>query len=240
MKQIHHQEKEQFKKLFQQEQIDRFEDRFRILEGFLQTERHVTISGLARLLEEQGTVYEPDFILDTLKLMCRFGFAQKNTFDNGEVYYEHRHLGQHHDHMVCTKCRNIVEFEDGALEALQLQIARHHGFHMLQHRMEIYGICADCLKERVQGMTLSAARAGERLQIEEFTGGATARMRLMTMGLRVGDTVEVITNHSSGQVVVATDFHRFVHGRGLAQKVVVRPIDPDEDSDALRRQTTTG
>jgi Fur family ferric uptake transcriptional regulator len=240
MKQLHRQEKEQFKKLFQQEQIDRFEERFQVLEGFLKTERHVTVSGLSRLLEAQGVAFEPDFILETLKLMCRFGFAQKNTFDNGEIYYEHRHLGQHHDHMICTKCRNIIEFEDDSLEALQLSIARNHGFHMLQHRMEIYGICANCLKERVHGMTLNTARAGERLQIESFTGGASARMRLMTMGLRVGDTIEVITNHSSGQVVVATDFHRFVLGKGLAQKVVVRPLEPAAESGDHRHRITSG
>ena len=240
MKQLHKQEKEQFKKLFQQEQIDRFEDRFRILEGFLNTERHVTVSGLSRLLEEQGAAFEPDFILETLKLMCRFGFAQKNTFDNGEIYYEHRHLGQHHDHLICTKCRAILEFEDDSMEARQLSIAQNHGFHMLQHRMEIYGICANCLKERIHGMTLSTARAGERLQIKEFTGGTGARMRLMTMGLRVGDIIEVITNHSSGQVVVATDFHRFVLGQGLARKVVVRPTDPAADSGGLEGRTQSG
>jgi Fur family ferric uptake transcriptional regulator len=240
MKQIHKQEKEQFRKLFLQEEIDRFEDRFRILEGFLQTERHVTVSGLSELLSAQGASFDADFILETLKLMCRFGFAQKNTFDNGEVYYEHRHLGHHHDHMICTKCRAIIEFEDDSMEALQLLIARNHGFHMLQHRMEIYGICANCLKERVHGMTLSSARAGERLKIEEFTGGASARMRLMTMGLRVGDVIEVITNHSSGQVVVATDFHRFVLGRGLAQKVVVSPVGQDTGTDDRQQRIRSG
>ena len=50
MKQVHIQEKEQFKKLFRQEQIDRFEDRFKVLEVFLQTEKHVTIDEIVELL----------------------------------------------------------------------------------------------------------------------------------------------------------------------------------------------
>jgi Fur family ferric uptake transcriptional regulator len=240
MKQTHRQEKEQFKTLFRQEQIVRFEDRFRIMEVFLQTERHLTAGGLAEMLREEGADFEAEFVLETLNLMCRFGFARKNRFDNGEVYYEHRHLGQHHDHMICTKCRSIVEFEDDTLETLQLQIARARGFHMLQHRMEIYGICSDCLKERINGMPLSMAKAGERLRIEEFTGGASARMRLRTMGLRPGDQIEVITNHSTGQVVVATDYHRFVLGRGLAQKVVVHPVDPDGRRTDRRTRKTSG
>ena len=40
--QIHKQEKEQFKKLFKQERIDHFEDRFKVLDTFLKTEQHVT------------------------------------------------------------------------------------------------------------------------------------------------------------------------------------------------------
>ena len=46
MKQIHIQEKQQFKKLFKQEHIDDFENRFKVLEVFLQTEKHVSIGEL--------------------------------------------------------------------------------------------------------------------------------------------------------------------------------------------------
>ncbi len=54
MKHIHRQEKQQFKKLFKQEYIDVFEDRFNILEIFLQTEKHLTIDELINLLKENG------------------------------------------------------------------------------------------------------------------------------------------------------------------------------------------
>ena len=221
MKQIHLQEKEQFKKLFKQEYIDNFEDRFAILEVFLQTEKHVTVDELVRHLEQNGYRLDPQLVRETLKLMCRFGFAHKSRFDNGQVRYEHRHLGQHHDHMICTRCRKIIEFEEDQLEKLQIQIAATRGFHMLQHRMEIYGICSDCLKDRIQLMPLIMAKAGEKLVLKEFSGGSGVRMRLLTMGLRPGDEIEVITNNSQGQIAVAIGFKRYVLGRGLAQKIMV-------------------
>ena len=221
MQQIHRQEKEQFKKLFQQEHIDRFEDRFHILEIFLQTEEHLTADELIAVLEKSGCRFSSEFVRETLRLMCRFGFASKNRFDNGVVRYEHRHLGQHHDHMICTKCKSIFEFRNNRLEDLQLQIASSRGFHMLQHRMEIYGICSECLRDRTQTLPLNAAKQGERLVIKEITGGAGARMRLLTMGLRTGDKVEVITNQNRGQMVIAVDFKRFVLGKGLAEKILV-------------------
>ncbi len=223
MKRIHNQEKQQFKKLFKQEHIDDFEDRFKILEVFLQTERHVTVNELVQILKEKGYTIEPDFVRDTLKIMCRFGFARKNRFYNGQVRYEHRHLGQHHDHMVCTKCKNIIEFQDEQLESLQVQISAAHGFHMLQHKMEIYGICPECLKDRIQLMSLVMAKPGERLVIEDFSGGTAARLRLLTMGLRPGDKIDVITNLNQGPLVIAANDKRYVLGRGLAQKIMVRP-----------------
>jgi len=228
MKHIHRQEKQQFKKLFKQEYIDDFEDRFSILEVFLQTEKHLTSSELIELLEENGYNFEPDFIRDTLKLMVRFGFAKKNRFNNGPVRYEHMHLGQHHDHMICTKCRKIVEFSEDRLEDLQVQIAAAHGFHMLQHKMEIYGICSECLKNRIQVMPLVMAKPGERLIIEDITGGSGAKMRLLSMGLRLKDEIEIVTNPKQGQIVVAVDFKRFILGRGLAQKIMVQPVEKNK------------
>jgi Fur family transcriptional regulator, ferric uptake regulator len=224
MKAIHRQEKDHLKKLFQQEHIDQFEDRYSIIEAFLRIEQHITVTELTEALASSGLSYSADFVRDTLKLMCRYGFAQKNSFDNGKVRYEHRHLGQHHDHMICTKCRNIVEFSNTQLEDLQVKIAAGTGFLMLQHKMEIYGICHECLKNRVDSLTLASAKQGERLVINDFSGGTVSRMRLLTMGLRIGDTIEVITNIGKGQVVIAIDGKRYVLGRGRAEKIMVHPL----------------
>jgi Fur family transcriptional regulator, ferric uptake regulator len=224
MKQIHIQEKEQFKKLFKQEQIDHFEDRFKVLEVFLQTEKHVTIDEMVEMLDKNGWHLDPEFIRETMKLMCRFGFAQKSRFDNGDLRYEHRHLGQHHDHMICTKCRKIIEFKENSLEEMQIKIAAVKGFHLLQHRMEIYGICKECLKDHIQLMALIWAKPGERLVLKDFTGGVGARMRLLSMGLRLNDEIEVLSNNNQGQMAIAADNKRYVLGRGLAQKILVEPI----------------
>lgn len=218
---IHKQEKEQFKKLFKQDRIDRFEDRLAILGAFLMTEHHVTSRELMHLVKEQGLSLSSEFVKDTLALMCHYGFAKQNRFDNGEPRYEHHHLGQHHDHMICTMCKRIFEFQNPAMERLQLKIAAEHGFHMLQHRMELYGICRQCMERQDALIPLVNTKKGERVVIKAFNGGATARMRLLSMGLRIGDKIEIITNVSNGQLVIAADFKRLVIGRGLAQKIQV-------------------
>ena len=222
MKHIHYKEKEHFKKLFKQEHIDRFEERFRILEIFLQTEEHLTIQEFNTLLIEQGADYSIDFVKNTLQMMCLFGFAQKRKFNDGKVRYEHRHLGHHHDHMICTKCNAIIEFNNEKLEELQREVAGNYGFHMLQHKMEIYGICSECLAHRAQMISLANAKSGERLIIADFVGGKGSCMRLTSMGLRIGDHVEVITNNNQGQLVIALGYNRYSIGHGMARKILVQ------------------
>ena len=50
-------------------------------------------------------------------------------------------------------------------------------------------------------------------------------MRLLTMGLRKDDNIEVITNNGQGQLAVAADLKRYVLGRGLAEKILVEQAD---------------
>jgi len=228
---IHKQEKEQFKKLFKQDRIGRFNDRLAVLEVFLRTEHHVTVQELVDLVHQQGRHLDIAFVKETLGLMCHYGFAKQNRFNNGEARYEHLHLGQHHDHMICTKCRGIFEFQNDAVEQLQLKIAAENGFHMLQHRMELYGICRQCMARQDVEMPLEMAKKGERVVIKSFAGGAASRLRLLSMGLRNGDELEVITNDSHGQLVVAADFKRLVLGRGLAQKIQVTLAPKNEGAD---------
>lgn len=223
--QVHSREKKQFIKLFKQDKVDCFEDRFKVLEVFLQNEKHLSAEELTTLLVQKGHRLELEFVRETLTLMCHYGFAQKNSFDNGVVRYEHLHLGQHHDHLICTKCRRIVEFSDEQIEDLQKRIAAEYGFHLLQHKLELYGICKDCLKERVDFVPLVMAKQGEKGIVKSILGGTSGRIRLMTMGLRIGDKIEVITNMNRGQVVIASNCNRLVIGRKMARKIMIGPVD---------------
>lgn len=222
MNKRHEHEKKQFKALFKQEGVDDFAKRFQILDVFLKTEKHVTCDEMTTLLEKEGIHLDTDYVCETMALLCRFGFADKVEFDDGRSRYEHRHLGLHHDHMICTRCGKIIEFRDEMLEKQQTYLAAAYGFHMLQHKMEIYGICADCLKHRELLIPLCRARQGEFLVIKGLDGGRKAKMRLSSMGLRTGDIIEVVSTQVGGQMVVAAGDSRFVVCHGLSKRIMVQ------------------
>ncbi len=221
----HDNEKIQFKKLFRQQGLDQFDKRFKVLEAFLKTDEHISSRDLTRLLEQDGQYFDENFVAGTMELLCRFGFASKIKFNNGIPCFEHRHLGLHHDHMICTKCDRIIEFRDEELEKNQSEMAIAYGFHMLQHKMEIYGICSDCLKQRNLIISLDQAKQGEKVVVVELQGGHKISERLSSMGIRKNAIIEIVSTQAGGQIVAAVEESRFVIGRGMSARVMVQPVD---------------
>jgi len=214
-------EKTNFKALIEGNGAERMQERLDVIDVFLGTEAHVTLEEIVRLLKERGHDFDPVFVAQCMNRMVELGFAQKKQFEGQPIRYEHRHLGVHHDHLICTKCGKIVEFSDESIEKRQLEVAATHGFHMLQHRMDIYGLCSDCLSKRQRWVPLAAAKPGEKVIIREISGGRTRRARLASMGLRPGDIIEVIANSGQGRIILGHEHTRLAIGRGVAQVIRV-------------------
>ena len=229
MSNTHEREKKQFIRLFEQQGVDQFDLRLKVLDAFLKLEHHVTIKDIINQLARDQVTLDPGFVLSSMELLCRFGFADKIDFQGEETRYEHRHLGLHHDHMVCTKCKDILEFKDEALEKQQLRLADAYGFHMLQHKMEIYGICAKCIKDRDTLVPLNKVKQGEKLIIKGVKAGEKLQGRLTSMGLKVGDLIEVVSSGFGGQMVISRGHNRLVLGRGMAEKIKVKRYDETRD-----------
>lgn len=122
------------------------EQRRLIIDTFMACEPHVSIDELlAQVRKKDGrigyaTVYR------TLKMLAESGIAHERHFDDGFARYELADVQSHHDHLICTRCGKIVEFEEPEIEALQVSVAQKYGFEVTHHRHELYGVCAECRK----------------------------------------------------------------------------------------------
>jgi Fur family ferric uptake transcriptional regulator len=225
---------QQFKIIFEQEGLDRINERLAILEAFLGTEEHVTAAELSIVLKEQGSTFSEEFVVENLKLFTQYGFAQEKQFTDQVLRYEHRHLGKHHDHLACVRCGTILEFFNPKIETLQAETARRMGFHDLQHRMDIYGLCSKCQRARKTVMPLVMASPSERVRIVGFRGGKGMERRLTSMGLNQGAEVEVIKSSGPGPLIVASRESRIALGFGMAKKILVTTIDTLESEETRR------
>lgn len=121
-----------------------------IIETFFDMEGHLSVEDLwseVRRIDQRvsvATVYR------TMKLLAESGLAHVRNFGDGQARYEAAVGKHHHDHLICTACGRIVEFENDRIEALQNSVARTHGFRVTSHKLELYGVCKDC-HERNEG-----------------------------------------------------------------------------------------
>ena len=116
-----------------------------ILEMLYNSDEHLTPEKLHQLIQEKhpelntgiATVYRTLSLLEDSEMVTSLSFgAQGKKYELGAK--------DHHDHIICTKCGNISEFVDEAIELRQEKIAEELGFVMQEHSMQIYGICQSC------------------------------------------------------------------------------------------------
>lgn len=51
---------------------------------------------------------------------------------------------EHHDHIICLACGDIIEFVDADIERLQLDIAQQFGAKLISHDMRLFVKCSKC------------------------------------------------------------------------------------------------
>lgn len=112
--------------------------------SFLATEGHVSAEELFDKVRERNPRIGFATVHRTLKLLVEAGYAEEHRFGGRQRRYEVAMRKDHHDHLICTGCRRIVEFEEPAIEDLQDDIARRFGFVITHHRHELFGLCEDC------------------------------------------------------------------------------------------------
>jgi Fur family ferric uptake transcriptional regulator len=82
-------------------------------------------------------------IFRTLDVLSEVGVVERIDLPSGE----HAYVGcaaSHHHHVICSRCGRATEIEDAGLRTLVREVARQTGYRVDEHRLELFGLCADC------------------------------------------------------------------------------------------------
>ena len=107
---------------------------------------HFTVEDLVTVLRANG-VHEAHVatVYRAVPLMIEAGLIQTALISHGDGQrYETVFEREHHDHLVCTSCGRVVEYQSEALEALQREIAQRYDFELDDHVHELRGRCKAC------------------------------------------------------------------------------------------------
>ena len=112
--------------------------RLKILEILETSElRHLSAEDIYRQLLESG---EDIGLATVYRVLTQFetaGLVTRHNFEGGHSVFEMAD-GEHHDHMVCIESGEVVEFMNEDIERIQKDIAKSHGFELIDHNLVLY------------------------------------------------------------------------------------------------------
>jgi Fur family ferric uptake transcriptional regulator len=115
-----------------------------VAEAFFATPGHVSAEELVERVRAVDRRVSVATVYRALKLLGESGLAVPRHFGEGQTRWESAVGRSHHDHLICSVCGAIEEFENDEIERLQALVARRHGFRVEEHRLELYGTCRAC------------------------------------------------------------------------------------------------
>jgi Fur family transcriptional regulator, ferric uptake regulator len=100
--------------------------------------QHLSAEDLYKKLLEQGDEVGVATVYRVLNQFDDAGIVTRHHFEGGKSVFELTHQ-EHHDHLVCLKCGEVIEFIDPIIEEQQHLIAKKYGIKLTNHSLYLYG-----------------------------------------------------------------------------------------------------
>lgn len=108
-----------------------------LLESAEQDSHHLSAEDVYKSLLEAG---EDVGLATVYRVLTQFetaGLVVRHNFEGGHSVFEMA-KGEHHDHMVCMETGKVTEFCDPVIEKRQHDLAKEHGFEIVEHSLVLY------------------------------------------------------------------------------------------------------
>ncbi|HXI20558.1 MAG TPA: Fur family transcriptional regulator [Gemmatimonadales bacterium] len=135
---------ERFRRYLREHRQPVTRQRVRVADVVLTSEEHLSVEQIRRRLAAEGRAVGLATIYRTLDLLVEAGLARDHDFGQGYRRFEPVPGREAHEHLICVRCGQVLEFAHERLARMLPIIADEHGFQPERHRVEIYGVCRNC------------------------------------------------------------------------------------------------
>ncbi|MCY0876892.1 MAG: Fur family transcriptional regulator [Firmicutes bacterium] len=112
-----------------------------ILEFLLTHNRYISARELIDHMKSNYPTLSFETVYRNLKTLRDEGMIEESSFGDNETKYRIACQDEHHHHYICIECGQTMTIEHCPMPALGHE---PEGFHILRHRFEVLGICAQC------------------------------------------------------------------------------------------------
>ena len=117
-----------------------------ILEAVFDFDNHPTADEVYDAVREKLPGVARPTVYRTLDFLARMGVISKACHPGSVTRYDSR--TEIHHHLVCLRCDQFVDFEDAALDNLEIPDTSALGFEVSDFRVQLRGVCRSCSSEQ--------------------------------------------------------------------------------------------
>ncbi len=112
---------------------------------------HLSVDEIEGVLKSDGHRIGKATIYRALDLLVRSKLVAELDFGEGFKRYEHRLSAEPiHEHLICLNCSAVIEFQSAEVNRIEAMVSALHGFRPTRHKLEIYGLCRECIASGVE------------------------------------------------------------------------------------------
>jgi Fur family transcriptional regulator, ferric uptake regulator len=88
-------------------------------------------------------------VFRSLDILAELGLVERLDLPSGEHAFVACEPSHHH-HVICSRCGRSTDVGDAGMGAVLEEAARKSGYVIERHRLELFGLCAECQHKQIQ------------------------------------------------------------------------------------------
>lgn len=121
-----------------------------LVEHVFRKHSHFEAEQLVDELHRAGKLASRATVYRTLAKLVDAGLLRKVEI-GARTIFDHDYGYPWHEHLVCDRCQEIVEFQHPGIDDALKEIAAQHGFRATEHTLVVRGTCSACLASEQAG-----------------------------------------------------------------------------------------
>ncbi len=130
--------------VLKQEQLRYTKQRQAVWDEVKSNDQHRDADQIYIAIRQKGVSVSRATVYRTIDVLAKYNLINRIDIGDGRSRYEHVLNSDHHDHLICSECGEILEFVNEEIETLQHKIAETLQFKLEDHIHQLIGVCRTC------------------------------------------------------------------------------------------------
>ncbi len=117
--------------------------RLAVLKVLAASDGHPSVERIYESVRAQFPTTSLATIYKTVALLKQENEVLEISFPDGSNRYDGNKPFPH-PHLICTRCKKIIDPDLSSLEDLAKEVTKETGFQITNHRLDFFGLCREC------------------------------------------------------------------------------------------------